>query len=147
MLVEEKGVRNYVVKIFGSQGHMVWRRHSDQLKFKYNDDSSDQTTNGVESNHAFQGDIDSFDHLPNYVPEPVETPQPEVVHTQAPVPLAISTHQAQLPVQAHMPASPVAKPPQVSVSSPAGHSQQEVCSTPAVVTRSGRHVKKPSRFS
>ena len=37
-IIEVKGLRNFVVKIYGKNGSYIWRRHSDQLKYRYNED-------------------------------------------------------------------------------------------------------------
>ena len=42
-----KGKRNFLIKVFGKQGNMIWRRHSDQLKPRYNDKVISSSDNNV----------------------------------------------------------------------------------------------------
>ena len=37
IVVEVKGLRNYLVKVVTNSGEMLWRRHADQLKSRYNE--------------------------------------------------------------------------------------------------------------
>ena len=50
IIVDVKGLRNYVVKIMSNSGEMLWRRHADQLKSRYNDSDIDLKSRNFEFN-------------------------------------------------------------------------------------------------
>ena len=73
VVTEVRGLRNYVVKVFGESGDVVWRRHSDQLKLRYND--SEPSTDVFESG-------ENVDSNPNIVMPKL---MPNLVSKQPPV--------------------------------------------------------------
>ena len=78
VITEVRGLRNYVVKVFGESGDVLWRRHSDQLKLRYND--AESSTDVFESGGNESVDSNPNITMPKLMPYQVSK-QPPVLRT------------------------------------------------------------------
>ena len=154
VIEEVKGKRNFLIKVFGKQGDMIWRRHSDQLKPRYNDKvipSSDNNNNVPESDTPEAIPVPLL-HSPEVLPASVSPAS--LMEQPAIAPAEPEAHEPQVfepVVPSQDPGSPVCKDSgstkskRTSVSPKL--SQETVTKSPqARVSRYGRPIKVPQKY-
>ena len=143
-VVEEvKGRRNFVVKVFGDFGTMLWRRHSDQMKLRFNVSNSTDIEDSVDE-PVCDPVLPPLEVSTPLVLQPVEVPSAASVPAEAvalPPPAVLTDKVPRKPQGTSgrtKPAGvePIGKPQELAPPEP----------PPTVVTRSGREVKKPHRY-
>ena len=139
IVLEVRGMRNYVVKVFGDSGDFTWRRHIDQLKLR-----------GIEpEKYDLSQEDDNTSSESMVVPPMEDTPAPVVV-----APQAIPNTELQ---EAPPPTESLGTPDEhVNSPEPQATPQSRLCaqrlnvspqSTSEHRTRSGRVVKPPSKLN
>ena len=148
IVTEIRGLKNFIVKVFGTQGDYVWRRHSDQLKLRHNEISNNNLAS------------ENCETEPDYVPSPapivsteipvedvVIEPKPsENIHSESGllvpeyVPVKNNSNLIKSPITKSRKSSKILEPPAVS-------NESLVDSSQTVTTRSGRTVRPPTRYS
>ena len=138
------GERNYVVKVFGSHGDMIWRRHTDQLKGRYNEiDESG-------SNDMVYKELSENIELSSSIPVSVPSSErcPELLGSKLPcLEAAPTSQQPEVVVDSTLPEVVATSPRREAT--PMREKSLPPTKVPSVqvTTRSGRAIKPPARYS
>ena len=141
-----QGVRNYVVKVFGGHGNMIWRRHADQLKSRFNEIVESDQSGILDKNLIDRGEA------PEIIPtsEPSSEVWPELLGSRSPTtetlvsgPVVAPPNQQPENVQASTRPEGIAPSPRVETTT----LREKSLPSGRVTTRSGRAVKPPIRYS
>ena len=147
IITETRGLKNFIVKVFGQNGDYVWRRHSDQLKLRYNDSQECSMPevlhqeSPLRSEESVLQDSERDNILLPQVPSPTgDDASNHPVVADVPVVSTDTTPQAATPSKRKSLGSLPQIEPNITKSPVVKAADKNVC------TRSGRSVRVPARF-